>query len=56
VNEQKGLSPATSISYKTGIIPQSNDVFVILLMLLCTNFIWLCKLDLWQCDLGGVWW
>ena len=38
---------ATSISYKTGIFPLSDDVFGIYLMFFLHNFIWPCDLDLW---------
>jgi len=48
------FAPVTSISYKTGIFPLSNDAYGIYLMFFLHNIILPCELKLRHFDLGGV--
>jgi len=50
------FAAATSISYKTGKFPLSDNVCGIYFMFLCIIFIWPCDLVLRPFQLGDVWW
>jgi len=46
------FAPATSIFYKTGKFPLSDNICGIHFMFLCIIFIWPCDLDLRPFDVG----